>query len=223
MTYSGNDPLEAAGQASFAPRPYYGQVMVSSRFCVLQKGIGKVDFDPTAHKMSDRRTEIKLELLPLPEHEARFPLNRDMLAESNEWIKIALASLRDLGVEPRNLNEKWCSVILAPTGRSYQDKQGNQKEASTFKFLAFYADEDACRAAYEDENGKADEVAAAAQPQVQSNPARETAAKFLAAVWKQCNGDLGLLEKKIHDMPVLAQHFQIDSPEVMALFGEVPF
>jgi len=221
MTYTGNDPLEAAGQASFAPRPYFGQVMVSSRFVVLVKGTGKVDFDPTANKISDRRTEIKVELLPLPEHEARFPLNRDMLAESNEWIKITLASLRDLGVEPRNLNDRWCSVILAPTGRSYQDKNGNQKEASTFKFLAFYADEDACRKAYEDENGKADE--AGAQPQAQSNPARETAAKFLAAVWKQCNGDLGLLEQKINTMPVLKQHFVIDSPEVMALLEEKPF
>jgi hypothetical protein len=216
MTIS-NDPLEVAGAATLAPRNIYGQMTVSSGFVILVKGQGKVTFDPTSHKISDRRTAIKLELIPLPEHEFQYSVTRDMLAESTEWVKITLDSLKALNVEPRALNDRWCSVTLATTGRTYTNKKGETQEATTFKFLHFYPDEAACRKAYEDENGAAVAQEAQAQP-AQSNPARETAAKFLQAVWKTCDGDLGKLQAKIEGMPALSQHFQIDSPEVMALF-----
>jgi hypothetical protein len=227
--YVGNDPLEAAGAATLAPRTFYGQILVSSGFCVLQKGVGKVMFDPAQHKLADRRTEIKLDLQMLPEHNSNFPMSRELIAESSEWVKIVLASLKALNVDPRTLNNRWCAMTTAGTGRMYEAKRGvnagQMVEATTFKFLAFYPDEAACRTAYEAENGSF--TPAQPEPTAQGpvvDHARLTAAKFLPALFKQAGGDPAVLEAKIKSMPIMAAHFTIESPEVMALFtGVAPF
>jgi hypothetical protein len=228
-SYVGNDPLEAAGAATLAPRTFYGQILVSSGFCVLQKGVGKSIFDPSVHKLADRRTEIKLDLQMLPEHNSNFPMSRELIAESTEWVKIVLASLKALNVEPRTLNNRWCAMTTAGTGRMYEAKRGTHAgelvEATTFKFLAFYPDEAACRAAYEAENG-ADVLgdlapAAASAPVI--DQARATAAKFLPALFKQAGGDPQVLEAKIKSMPLMAAHFTLESDEVVALFTAAPF
>jgi hypothetical protein len=228
--YVGDDPLEAAGAATLAPRTFYGQILVSSGFCVLQKGVGKSIFDPSVHKLADRRTEIKLDLQMLSEHNSNFPMSRELIAESTEWVKIVLASLRALNVEPRTLNNRWCAMTTAGTGRMYEAKRGanagQMVEATTFKFLAFYPDEAACRAAFEAENGGGEVIDDLAKLLVASAPvvdqARATAAKFLPALFKAAGGDPMVLEAKIKSMPLMTAHFTIESPEVMALFTAAP-
>jgi hypothetical protein len=227
-SYVGNDPLEAAGAATLAPRTFYGQIFVSSGFCVLQKGVGKIMFDPAQHKLADRRTEIKLDMQPLPEHNSNFPMSRELIAESSEWVKVVLASLKALNVEPRTLNNRWCAMTTAGTGRMYEAKRGanagQMVEATTFKFLAFYLDEAACRTAYEAENGSdvLGDPPPAAAPAPAIDQARATAAKFLPALFKQAGGDPAVLEAKIKSMPLMSAHFTLESDEVLALFTANP-
>ena len=239
-TYIGNDPFEAAGNATLKPRVYFGQLSMLAGFCVLQKGIGRLPFDAQVHKLEDRRTEIKLELTALPEHDLKFPLLRELIAESREWAGIVLPSIKKLGLSnPRELNDRWCSLKLVPTGRTYVDAaSGETREATTIQLVALYADEAACRQAYQALNGAQNSTAAptgGATPAIPptppntppsttapSNPERVTAGKFLAAVWKQANGDLNTLAQKIAAMPLLNKYFTLDSPEVIALVTGAP-
>jgi hypothetical protein len=143
-------------------------------------------------------------------------------------LRIVLASLKTLNVEPRALNGRWCAMTTAGTGRMYEAKRGanagQMVEATTFKFLAFYPDEAACRAAYEAENGS--DVLSDLAPATAAAPvvdqARATAAKFLPALFKAAGGDPMVLEAKIKSMPLMTAHFTIESPEVMALFTAAP-
>lgn len=146
-----NDPLEAADTAALAPREYYGEVLVDTWFCALVKGVGKVPFDPAQHK--SRFTAIKIDIVPLSDSGMTNPIGREMIAESNEWIKFTLASIKALNLKTADIRNKWAKVGFAPTGETYENKAGETKEKTALKFLAVYPDEAACRKAYETEHG----------------------------------------------------------------------
>lgn len=145
------DPLEAADNAQLAPREYFGEVLIDTWFCALVKGVGKVPFDPAQHKQ--RFTAIKIDIIPLSDMNMSNPIGREMIAESKEWINYTLASLKALGVKTAEIRNKWARVTFVPTGETYENKAGEKKEKTALSFTAVYADEAACRAAYEAENG----------------------------------------------------------------------
>ncbi len=239
-SYVGNDPFEAAANATLEPRAYYGQMHVLAGFCVLQKGVGRVPFDPTQHRSENRCTEIKLELTGLPEHQLQRPLLRELIAESREWAGVVLPSLKKLGVSnPREVNGRFVCVKFVPTGRTYVDANTNEtREATTFKFEALYADEAACRLAYQAHYGSpnsANGQGAPAQPTgdpavppssaptpAANNPERSTALGFLAVLVKQSGGDRAALAQRIAAMPLLAKYFTVDSLETQTLLAALP-
>ena len=221
--YRGDDPFEAAAQADLQPRVYYGQMRIIAQFCILQKGIGKLPFDPQTHRIEDRRTEIKLELTPLPEMNMQRPLLRETLGESVEWVKIILPSIKAIGLDkPLALDNAWVSLKFVPRGDTYIDKNtGEKKDATAMQFVALYPNEDACRAAYEAGGGTPSNgnghAAAPTDSQPVGNPEQVAAAKFLAVIVKQCKGDVDLIAQKIAQMPLLAKFYTIQSPEVIEL------
>lgn len=145
------DPLEAADTATLAPREYYGQVLLDTWFAALVKGVGKVPYDPTQHK--SRVTAIKIDVIPLPETGITNPISREMIAESKEWVNYTLASLKALGIKTAELRDRWVKMTFVQTGESYTNAAGEKKEKTAMKFLAVYASEDACRAAWAVETG----------------------------------------------------------------------
>lgn len=203
-----------------------GQVTVQVYPCVLQKGVGKVPFDATQHKESDKRTAVDMFLMPLDGDKC---LERRMVAQSDEWVKIVLPSLKACGVlSLANLNAKYALVHFEPTGRKYTDKYGEEKMATTFKFLKVFGTEAELRAAV---NGgqPAPTVAPAPAPAQGGNGGnqqRDVALKFLPTMIKTWCKD-GLDPEKVRaglaGNPIFSKHFTVDSPEVVAeMMKQVP-
>jgi len=228
-----NDPFEAASHAAPLPNEYYGQVEVDAWFCVLVKGQGRVPFDPQQHSIDQRRTAIDMAVIPLAASGLNFPIERKMLAESKEWRNIVWPSLKALGFNSlKEVNGAWVKVELVGTGRKYTNSAGEEKEATTFKFLAVYDNEETCEAAYlgmgimpQTEATPMPQEAHQASPQ--SNPERETALQFARVIVQQAlkahPNDVEAAKKQaaqqMAGMPVVSKFFTVESPEIAALFS----
>lgn len=216
-TYS-DDPMETASNATLAPRTYYGEVDVDAYFCVLVKGTGKVLWDSDQHSIDERRTSIKLTVTPIAESGRPDPMEREMIAESREWVQITWASLKALGVTSvRDIKGKFAKVQFAPTGRKWTTREGEEREATTFKFLAVYGTEDECRDAW-----AADNAGAGAAPAEEDAPAagsaeRATAYEFLKVLVNTHRSDRAMLATTIASIPQISKWFTVDSPETVEL------
>ncbi len=229
------DPWDVASTATVAPRSYYGQLRLDMWFCVLQKGVGKVPFDDGQHSPDDRRTSVDIHLIPIAEQNVAFELKREPIAESREWAGIVLPSLQQAAVDAgmisdpkeidlRKMNGAWVKAEFVGTGRKYRGRDGTERESTTFKFLAVYADEAACRAAYAADTGRPldDDDAFDAHPAAGGGNAkeRETALQFVKVLVQQHKGDRAVVAEQIAAIPMLSKWFTIDSPEVVQLLQE---
>lgn len=219
------DPYDRAAKAQFAPREYWGQIQLDAWLCVLVKGRGKVQFDPAVHSEDKACTALNIAVLALPEQHVQFAVERELIAESNDWIKTVWPSLRKLGItSPRDAKGKWCKCRFVSTGRTYTNPKGEEREATTFEFLELYPDEAACRAAYlaaggkpADDDGNVPDIASAPLPQ---NDGRKTAAlEFVKVLVKSTKGDRDALAREMATIPMIAEFFSVDSPEVQALLA----
>ncbi len=219
-----DDPFDAADNAQLQPMMNFGQCTVDTYFCILQKGVGKVPFDPAQHGADQRRTAITIEITPLTGMNLSFTTKREMIAESREWAGIVLPSLKALGLHPRELNGAWVKYLLEPTGRKYVNLSGEEKVATTFKFLEVYPDEAACERAWHSMsgNGHVDDAvhvtnAPAAPPN--GDGERLAAQAFLKPLWEQSGHDWEKFAAVFNSNPILMKHFAIYSPEVVAVTG----
>lgn len=236
------DPFESANDPKVPTYDLFGRVEINAWACHLQKGQGKIPYDPNNpdHK---RLTAIDVFIEPLPEIDVKYPktLECHWVAEFPEWAKITLPSIKALGIDNvREINGKWARVARVPNGKRYEkkDAQGNptgeMRDETTFKFAAFYADEDACRAAY---------IAAGGQPGNGSNghnvpleigtedAEKATALAFLKVIVQ--NAAKGKLIDEAKDAvgvaliqyPTVSKFFTVDSPETQELINQtaVPF
>lgn len=227
MNQVDDDPMNSAMDAEYTPRQsaYFGQIQIDTYFCVLVKGKGKEPFNSNVHKREQRCTSVSIAILPLPTARGRQPVERNMIAESKEWAQIVKPSLRDLGVDLRSIHGKWAQVVLAPTGRTYTAKDGSEKMTTTFRFVAVYDTEEACQAASDaffassaDGGQSATDANTGAQaPTAASGPERETALKFLPALWNAAGKDPGKFADLIAANSLVAKYFTLNSPEVIAL------
>jgi len=229
------DPYAAAATPEVRAPEYFGQVAIDIWACTLQKGVGKVPFNEGVDDPNKRCTAVQIQITPLAEHNTSKPVGRDLIAESREWAGIVLPSIKDAWPAAwgefslRALAGKWCKVSYVPTGGTYV-KDGETKQSTTLKFLALYANEAECRTAYNTGNGTngnghtapAPAPAAAAPTNGTPNPAeRQTALVFLKALVKQSGGDLEKVQTAIAGMPLVARHFNLESPETAALVAEM--
>lgn len=231
------DTAEQAREPQFS-NIIWGQCEAKSWWCVLEKGVGKVEFDPQMHNPDLQRTAIDIIIRPLAEMGLTFDLTRNMIAESREWAGIVLSSIRDLGISPKQLNGSWVKVQTVPlTDRSgqvvtYTDSNGVVKEKSTLKFLQIFKDEAECRADYLANSGKTPkqdtQYSGGDNGNGNGNKERETALKFLKIyVENACRGqsDLNVIRQTlaldIAQQALIAKYFTVDSPETTQLIAEV--
>lgn len=219
---STTDPFDAADDPEVGTPEIYGQAQVDAWYCVLVKGRGKVPFDASLFNIDQRRTAIKVSILPLAEQNITREVYREYIAEFGSWPKITLPSLKALGLTTRTLNDAWVRIALVPEGRTYvSSKTGETRESTTIKVLEVYADEDACRAAYLKRNVDAEaqdepaQAPAAAPAGNGTDKARETAQKFMEAIAKAEGGDPAKVAERIAKMPLVSKYFTGDSPEVI--------
>lgn len=219
MNHQVNDPFASAENPEVQLPEYYGQCLVDAFYCVLQKGIGKLPFDPDQHKPEDRRTAVKISVIPIPEQRAR-DVTKEYIAEFGTWAKITLPSIKAIGLDLKTLNEAWVHATLVPEGRTYTSRDGETKESLTLKFLAVYPSEDACRAAFL-AGDKAQPAPTA--PAANGDKERATALAFVSALIKQVLGDEAALAVRIASLAPVAKYFSVQSPEVRALLDAYQF
>lgn len=223
------DPFDAAMTAEplkLGPKTVFGEMEIDTWPCILVKGTGKVQFDPMQHDTDQRRTAIDLRLIPT---KGEFNYERNLIAESNEWAKIVLPSLKALGTDLRSLNGRFVEALLVPTGQTYEDKNtGEKKDRTTFKFIRVFGEMDECFAAADEffasrRGGNGSSQAAPAPAPASTEPAtlmeKDTALKFLQPLWSACKGDRARFLQQLAGNSLLNKHFNETSPEVTALFG----
>ena len=211
------DPFDAAMNPPERQQTsrWYGQMFVDVWACVLEKGSGKVPFDATIHDASKRVTAIKVDVVPLNDYNVSFILSRDMIAEFGGWPKVTLPSIRAIGADVRTLHNAYVAVEFAPTGRTYPGKDGTDKEETTFVLVAVFADEAACRDAYEVFNAASEQ--AEPEPSNGNGKERATAAMFIGPLWAQAGKDVSKLALLLAANPLTSKHFDINSPEVLSV------
>jgi len=220
------DPLDSAMDAEYTPRasPYFGQLGIDVWYAALEKGKGKVDFDPTVHSQDRRVTAIKISMDAYKRDGSTFLLEREMIAESKEWASIVKPSLRAIGADLRGINEKWAKLELVSTGQTYTNKNGETKQRTTVKFLEIFATEETCQNAAEAfYAGLAGEeptpINVPAPAATGHNAERDTAEKFLAPLWKSAGGDLAKFEAILAKTSPVNKYFSINSPEVLKVIS----
>jgi hypothetical protein len=233
-TMATDDPFDSAMAAEArpqGPRTYFGQISVDVWHCVLVKGTGKVPFDSGAHSADQRCTAIDLTFQALPRDNgmALKPMTFGMIAESKEWASIVKPSLVAIGSDLRSIRDRYVSVQLVPTGRTYEAKNRDTGEkkirnANTIKFVKLFASEAECRAASDAFFSQFQHGGAVAAPAPAPAPAasaqdagRATAAKFLPALWRASGNSVERFEKLIKQTDACNKYFDLSSPEVLAV------
>src|SRR5688572_23952290 len=227
------DPYASASDPVLQNFDLFGQVEINAWACALVKGTGKVPFDPTnpGHK---RYTAIDVFIQPLLEIDVKYTksLEAHWIAEFPEWAKITLPSIKAEGVaNVREINGKWARVARVPNGKKYEKKDkatgqptGEFADETTFKFVAFYDTEDACRAAYLANGGTPGNGHAPAQPVTAEDGDKATNYAFLKViVTNAARGAKTIDEAKdavgvaLLGYPTVAKYYSVDSPETVDL------
>lgn len=243
-TQTNDDPYAVAQETAERPPEFYGELSIDCWFCALIKGQGKVPYDPTIH---DRRsTAIDIAIIPLAEHNRTDAWEKSTLDWARDWTRITWPSLKGLGITSlRDVSKgKWCKFTWQGTGEKYRvrDEDGNEgeeRERSTFKFLALYNSEDECRAAYYADSGKTPPDSegvsdipgfeSKAQPtQAQAAPAngndntkaRETAIQFIKVFAKMKHFDIEATRQACATQTAITNVVDINSPEFVEIVAE---
>ena len=244
---SNNDPFASASNVQDGPFAMWGQMDIRAEYVVLQKGVGKVPFDPQSHSADERVTHIDMIFTPLAETKLKHPTQREVIAESRDWKKIVWPSARALGVTyAGDLNGAYCKVTMVKTGRTWTNKQGETKEGTAFQFDKIFPNEQACVADYyatlgtvqSEDNPFTDASAGVSPvngpvrpptngngsaPQANGNGfnpnERATAMMFLTALAAQHKGNPAGLQAAIAGTPLISKYFTVNSPEVQALLA----
>lgn len=229
------DPWDSAEKAKepIISNIIWGQCEAKAWFCVLERGIGKIEFDPQQHNPEMRRTAIDIIIHPLPEMDLRFDLVRNMIAESREWASFVLPSIRNLGLSPKEINGKWVKIqTVALTDKkgdpvTYTDTNGTVKEKTTIKFLATFKNEEECKADFLGKSAQYQGASGNGNNSTNGNKERETALAFLKVfVQNACIGKkdietaINTLASQIAQQPIISKYFTVDSPETIQLINE---
>jgi len=230
---------------------YWGQCNFGLQYVVLQKGVGKVPFNPSVHTEREKRTAINISLTPLAAMGLRFDVARDCIAEFGDWPKLVLPSINTLGVTVRGLNGAWVKVHLEPNGETYQKKDTGERVAKTvLVFDTVFPDQASCQMDYDASNLGRGSVASASASAPAYAPApasaqyapnggpvdekeKSTAFKFLRVIVATTVRDFpapgaerdAALAAAIAQYPAVTKYFTVQSPETVGLIedAEVPF
>jgi len=215
-----DDIWESVDNVELPIGTYFGKVNFDVWYCVLRKGEGAVPFDPQQHNVDERRTMVHIMITPLSSSRAQFLTERKCLAESREWAKIVLPSIKALGLKSaRELENRWVQYVMQPTGRSYTDKNGIEKQTTIPKFLAVYESEEQAEQARST-------LYAGAQPEQEPQPdgngnsERKVAELFLKSLVQTVGKDRDKVAALLASQPLVSKYFTVDSPEVQALLEE---
>jgi hypothetical protein len=208
------------------PSRFFGCLTVDAYKCVLIKGQGKVPFDPTQH--ANLRTSVAINFTVAPLDPTRKLITREVLnwvrefrlviRPSIEMLAETIAQIKGLPADEfnplREVSGMWVGGEFVPRPDNKPDE-----DWTTLKFTAVYPDRAACELASIAVFGSAPATPSPTPSPIATDPERTALAAFLPMMWEQSNHDLVKMAQMIADNPMLADKFDIDSPEVTALTG----
>ena len=244
------DPFAEAMNPKQRSFDLWGKVELSAWVGALVVGQGRVPFnkdDPTHSPL----TMIDIYIQPLMEIDVKYPktLEDHTIGEFLPWINITLPSIKETfkaltGHEigtAREVNGLYAHIKRIKTGEKYDKKDrttgqptGEKAEKTTFKFIALFSDENACRADYIAVNGEPapkgnGHNVPTTDPIVAPEDAeRTTAYAFLKAIvtnaakgkaaWNEAKESVALA---LTQYPTVAKYYTADSIETGQLITEV--
>lgn len=198
----------------------FGQAFFHVWKAALVKGLGKVDFDPTVHKRMV--WAIDLSIIPFETSNARSA-ERSMIQTSNEW-KLTQASIREHGIEPSEIDQKFVKVSFKPTGETYISSLGEEKNKTYIHFEKIYASEADCMEdsyfVSDDEVQTTEDAETAVSGHDEKGVATVLLEQMVRAICKNNKGlvaALNALKTKLPESPMVAKYFTTDSPELLAM------
>lgn len=234
-------------EASNPPEKTYdlfGKVEVKVWECAFEKGTkGGVAYDPARHQK--RHLMVDIYIQPLAEIDVKYPklLEFHDVTWSKPYAGIVWPSIKALGINNlREINGRWARVTHVPDGGSYQrkDASGNlmvkpdgspdMVETTTFKFVTFFENEDACRAAYiaaggksADSNGANGNGHANAAEDAERVQARNIMTVVInnVAPGKTTFAEVQEAIKAHAFYPHISKYYPVDSVETMTLITEI--
>lgn len=223
MTTQTVDPMQAAMTATKEPleRTYFGEIVtVDCWFAVLQKGVGKVPFDPTRHDAGQRRTVIKIEIQPL---KGEFLITQECLHFEAEWLNCTLPSLQKLGIDLAALKGRYVQAKRMPTGATYTNKNNETKDKTGLVFERVFADGADCVKAADEffgSRGQRGKVEEAKLPEDLGLPPEQAfALKSLPALWKASGNDADKFKTLIESNPMISKYYPWSHTAVQGLIS----
>lgn len=219
------DPFESANNAKPQIKYFFGINFFDMYHCILEKGgpnKGKPPFDPNLHKPEQMRTSINLSIVPLTGSKAKFPIERNFIADfpNGDWQTIVLPSIHALNLTPRDLVGKAVKVELVPSG-SYVNNKGETKPLSVPKYLEVYPDEASCQAAsdahFNNNHTEQQEEAFPAKNPNGNDAEKAIALKFLPALITQAGKDPEKVAELLASNNLVGKYFNLNSQEVIDL------
>jgi len=226
-----NDPWDSAENPQVASPEYWGQCSIDMFYCILEKGIGKVRFDDQVHEVGKRRTAIEIVVTPLPAMGAQNPVSRSLVAESADWAKTTLPSIKALGLSLREMQGKYVHIQFKATGKTYTNKDGEVKNNTALEFVKVFQTEADCTTDYTASKGGSTPAPSNTQYEGGNgngaNKERETALQFLKVIVENAargQTDLTVIRNtvaaNVATMPLVNKFFTVDSPETSGLIME---
>lgn len=227
------DAWKMAGTEPVNHREYFGQINMECLMMVFpgEKGSGQRPevYNPQTHKGKRPFVQIKATLNPLAEMQLSRETSCNWQNYSADWLKITMPSIRKLGfVDPdggcdlRKFDQSWVRFEFIPGFTKNKDPE--KPNYKTMQFLEVYPNEDACRKAYVEANGEAEEETPKSKPQSTSDSAVASALVFVRSIAENAmrsGGDVAdAVETFLTNNAQACAGLKIDSPEIQALLKE---
>lgn len=213
-----------------------------ARYVILEKGVGRLPFDPVMHKDKKPSVEITIQIEHRKPDNTTYTVKQTELDWSPAWA-ITRESIEALGLpHAGELKNRYVEYEWVGTGRFWKGSDGENREAQAIRLIRTFNNREECEAAEREfytprtpAAGPATapaveaffnerEAKAVPAPAVPVNDAqRQMAATFLPMLWQQAGKNADAFHALIAATPTLAPLFNANSPEVCALTGNVPF
>lgn len=224
MSVNNNDPFAAAAADAESASHYFGKMGVDAQFVVLRKGESKRIWQE-GESTEGRTTEIIMRLDPIDAMNMTRAVERNMLSNSTEWSKIVWSVLKGMGYStPKEIDGLWAHTELVPSGRKWNNKEGQEVIGTTFRFIKIFKTLAECEIAYTAFSGNEAHSTPAAQtvttrPTVSQNTDanRLAALQFLSHVVLQHKDNAVALDAALKSTPLVKDYFTINSPEVLEI------
>lgn len=200
----------------------WGQAFASVWKAALVKGVGKVPFDPNNKDHKNAVYAIDISVVPILEQNAKLA-ERHLIQTSKEW-ELTQKSIKDLGVAPSEIDQKYVKISYEETGDTFTNSNGDTKNKTFLKFAKVFKDEAECIADYgattmgdvpvtvTDDN--AGVPAAGAKEFEAAKKLLEASIRGVTKVVSTIEEAKALTLVKIMASPVMSRFFTEDSPEL---------